>query len=192
MFPTVSLHWAIAGGPLGTMPLGEKTIIDGTGSQTAGRNRWGDYTSLTVDPTDDLTFWHVNEWVPDDERRLVAVAHRQLQVATGAWSEPWSRVATDSRREPGLRHEMPLTGASGVEDRSARSYSAVFTFDAPATSGQVTVFSGTATVGAITFNGNGVTAQLTGVTSAEIVTLHTQNINGDGQPHGDSVWFPHG
>jgi hypothetical protein len=29
------------------------------------------------------------------------------------------------------------------------------------------------------------TAQLTGVTSAEIVTLHTQNINGDGQPHGD-------
>ena len=29
------------------------------------------------------------------------------------------------------------------------------------------------------------TAQLTGVTSAEVVTLHTQNINGDGQPHGD-------
>jgi hypothetical protein len=29
------------------------------------------------------------------------------------------------------------------------------------------------------------TAQLTGVTSAEIVTLHTQNINGDGQSHGD-------
>ena len=27
-------------------------------------------------------------------------------------------------------------------------------------------------------------AQLTGVTIAEIVTLHTQNINGDGQSHG--------
>ena len=46
------------------MPLGEGTIIAGTGSQTAGGNRWGDYTSLTIDPTDDLTFWHVNEWVP--------------------------------------------------------------------------------------------------------------------------------
>jgi hypothetical protein len=45
--------------------------------------------------------------------------------------------------------------------------------------------SGTATVGAVTFNGNSMTAQLTGVTSAEIVTLHTQNINGDGQSHGD-------
>jgi hypothetical protein len=30
-----------------------------------------------------------------------------------------------------------------------------------------------------------VTAQLTGVTSAEVVTLRPQNINGDGQAHGD-------
>ena len=29
------------------------------------------------------------------------------------------------------------------------------------------------------------TAQLTGVTSAEVVTLRVQNINGDGQQHGD-------
>jgi hypothetical protein len=80
---------------------------------------------------------------------------------------------------------MPLTGTSGVEDRSATTYNAVFTFDAPVTSGEVTVIGGTATVGAITFSGNSMTAQLTGVTSAEIVTLHTQNINGDGQAHGD-------
>jgi hypothetical protein len=80
---------------------------------------------------------------------------------------------------------MPLTGASGVECRAATTYNAVFTFDSPVSSGQVTVTSGTATVGAISFNGNSITAQLTGVNSAEIVTLHTQNINGDGQPHGD-------
>jgi hypothetical protein len=80
---------------------------------------------------------------------------------------------------------MPLTGTSGVECRLATTYNAVFTFDAPVTSGEVTVLSGTATVGAVTFSGNSMTAQLTGVTSAEIVTLHTQNINGDGQSHGD-------
>src|SRR5262249_15999117 len=77
------------------------------------------------------------------------------------------------------------TGTSGVEDRSSSIYNAVFTFDGPVTSGEVTVLSGTATVGTISFSGNTMTAQLTGVTSAEIVTLHTQNINGDGQPHGD-------
>ena len=80
---------------------------------------------------------------------------------------------------------MPLTGVSGVECRSATTYNAVFTFDAPVTSGEVTVTGGTATVGPITFSGNSMTAQLTGVTTAEIVTLHTQNINGDGQSHGD-------
>ena len=80
---------------------------------------------------------------------------------------------------------MPLTGTSGVEDRVAGTYNAVFTFGAPVTSGQVQVISGTASVGAVTFNGNSMTAALTGVTSAEIVTLRALNINGDGQSHGD-------
>jgi hypothetical protein len=80
---------------------------------------------------------------------------------------------------------MPLSGTSGVEDRSSGTYNAVFTFDGPVTSGQVTVLSGTATIGAISFSGNSMTAQLTGVTSAEVVTLRVQNINGDGQLHGD-------
>ena len=80
---------------------------------------------------------------------------------------------------------MPLTGISGVEDRISNTYNAVFTFDGAVTSGQVTVVSGTATVGAISFSGNSMTAQLTGVTSAEVVTLRVQNINGDGQQHGD-------
>jgi hypothetical protein len=80
---------------------------------------------------------------------------------------------------------MPLSGTSGVECRSATTYNAVFNFDAPVASGEVSVISGTATVGAITFSGNSMTAQLTGVTAAEVVTLRTQNINGDGQPHGD-------
>ena len=45
------------------MPQGEGSIINGTGSQT-GSGRWGDYTSMNVDPVDDCTFWYVNEWVP--------------------------------------------------------------------------------------------------------------------------------
>jgi hypothetical protein len=80
---------------------------------------------------------------------------------------------------------MPLTGVSGVEDRSSSTYNAVFTFDGAVTSGEVTVISGTATVATISFNGNTMTARLTGVTSAEVVTLRVQNINGDGQQHGD-------
>ena len=80
---------------------------------------------------------------------------------------------------------MPLTGTSGVEDRASSTYNAVFTFDGAVTSGEVLAVGGTATVGPISFSGNTMTAQLTGVTSAEVVTLRVQNINGDGQPHGD-------
>ena len=80
---------------------------------------------------------------------------------------------------------MPLSGTSGVEDRASNTYNAVFNFDQAVTSGQVLNIGGTATVGTISFSGNSMTAQLTGVTSAEVVTLRVQNINGDGQQHGD-------
>ncbi|NJN54581.1 MAG: hypothetical protein HC804_07380 [Anaerolineae bacterium] len=62
-FPSVWYTGRLATDPLGTMPQGEASIIDGTGSQT-GSARWGDYTSMNVDPVDDCTFWYVNEYVP--------------------------------------------------------------------------------------------------------------------------------
>jgi len=80
---------------------------------------------------------------------------------------------------------MPLSGTSGVEDRAASTYNAVFNFDQAVNSGQVLNVGGVGTVGTISFSGNTMTAQLTGVTSAEVVTLRVQNINGDGQQHGD-------
>jgi hypothetical protein len=51
-----------AGDRLGQLTLGEGTIANGTGVQTTTNSRWGDYTSLNVDPVDDCTFWYVNEY----------------------------------------------------------------------------------------------------------------------------------
>jgi hypothetical protein len=62
-FPSSWYTGRLVGDPLGTMPQGEAAIINGTGSQT-GSGRWGDYTSMNIDPTDDCTFWYVNQWVP--------------------------------------------------------------------------------------------------------------------------------
>jgi len=33
----------------------------GIGAQT-NYSRWGDYTSLRIDPADDATFWYTNEY----------------------------------------------------------------------------------------------------------------------------------
>ena len=46
------------------MTLGEGTVVNGSGAQTPTNSRWGDYTSLNVDPVDDCTFWYVNEYYP--------------------------------------------------------------------------------------------------------------------------------
>jgi hypothetical protein len=63
LFPSVRYTGRLATDPLGTMPQGEGSIHEGTGSQTASQ-RWGDYTSLHVDPVDDCSFWFEDEYVP--------------------------------------------------------------------------------------------------------------------------------
>ena len=45
-----------------TNALGEGSLIFGTGVQTAFAFRWGDYTAMNVDATDDCTFWLTNEY----------------------------------------------------------------------------------------------------------------------------------
>jgi hypothetical protein len=62
VFPGIRYTGRHATDPLGTMTLREGTIINGAGSQLSSSNRWGDYTSLNIDPVDDCTFWYVNEY----------------------------------------------------------------------------------------------------------------------------------
>jgi hypothetical protein len=49
---------------------GETMVFTGSGSQTtysAGAlTRWGDYTTIQVDPSNDCTFWYINEYLPGD------------------------------------------------------------------------------------------------------------------------------
>lgn len=52
-----------AGDTLGTMTAAESTMVAGAGSEV-GYSRWGDYTSMSVDPTDDCTFWYTDEYEP--------------------------------------------------------------------------------------------------------------------------------
>ena len=41
---------------------GELHMFDGTAVQLGTSNRWGDYQSMQVDPTDDCTFWTTNQY----------------------------------------------------------------------------------------------------------------------------------
>jgi hypothetical protein len=59
--PAIRFTGRLASDPLGLMDRTEGSIYEGTGSQTSSQ-RWGDYTSTNIDPVDDCTFWHVNEY----------------------------------------------------------------------------------------------------------------------------------
>jgi hypothetical protein len=62
VFPGIRYTGRLSGDPLGQMNLGEAVMVAGTGVQLTTNSRWGDYSSLNVDPTDDCTFWYVNEY----------------------------------------------------------------------------------------------------------------------------------
>jgi hypothetical protein len=60
--PGIRFTGRAPGDPLGTLGT-EIDITDGTGSQTGGLNRWGDYSNLSVDPVDDCTLWYTTEFL---------------------------------------------------------------------------------------------------------------------------------
>ncbi|MEA3292208.1 MAG: CARDB domain-containing protein [Pseudomonadota bacterium] len=60
--PGIRYAGRLATDPPGTLPQPEATIIAGSGAQTHGSGRWGNYSSMDVDPTDDCTFWYTTEY----------------------------------------------------------------------------------------------------------------------------------
>jgi hypothetical protein len=60
-YPSIRYTGRYATDPLGLMTLNEITAVAGTGAET-GINRYGDYSHTSIDPSDDMTFWHTGEW----------------------------------------------------------------------------------------------------------------------------------
>jgi Abnormal spindle-like microcephaly-assoc'd, ASPM-SPD-2-Hydin len=62
-FPSIRYAGRVPSDTAGTLES-EVVLKQGTGAQSSGGfDRWGDYSSMTVDPTDDCTFWVSNEYI---------------------------------------------------------------------------------------------------------------------------------
>jgi hypothetical protein len=87
VYPGIRYTGRLAGDPAGQMTLGEGTIINGSGVQTTTNSRWGDYTSMNIDPADDCTFWYVNEYYQ--------ISGVPLPAPPGGDTRPWqTRIAS--------------------------------------------------------------------------------------------------
>jgi hypothetical protein len=65
-YPSIRFTGRLDADPLGLMTQGEGTLVDGGGSQSHSTGRWGDYSMMAVDPTDDCTFWYTQEYYPSN------------------------------------------------------------------------------------------------------------------------------
>jgi hypothetical protein len=115
VYPGLRYAGRLASDPAGRLAQGEHALIHGSGSQTDS-NRWGDYASMSVDPSDGCTFWFTGEY----QSRTAPVAWR---TRIGSFRFPScgrrSLVIDDVKREEGdsgtteFRFRVTLTKVSG-------------------------------------------------------------------------------
>lgn len=60
--PAIRYSGRVPSDPLGTLEA-ENSIVEGGGSQVTNLERWGDYSSINIDPVDDCTFWYTSEYL---------------------------------------------------------------------------------------------------------------------------------
>ena len=60
-YPSIAVTGRLAGDPLGTMGA-EDVFVAGGGSQVNSSSRWGDYSTMSIDPVDDCTFWYTQQY----------------------------------------------------------------------------------------------------------------------------------
>jgi hypothetical protein len=85
VFPGIRYAGRLNGDPLGQLTQAEAVLQNGSGVQTTTNSRWGDYTSMSVDPKDGCTFWYMNEYYA---RSGTPADPRPWQTRIGAFKFP--------------------------------------------------------------------------------------------------------
>ena len=68
VFPSIRYTGRYENDPLGLMTIEEQSIVEGQSPQPSPFGRYGDYAHLSIDPVDDLTFWHNAEYFSGSRR----------------------------------------------------------------------------------------------------------------------------
>lgn len=185
--PSIRYAGRLATDPVNNLGQGEAIMTPGVGHQTFSNGRWGDYSNLTID-SDNYTFWHVNEYYPATASSTWFTRIGKFRIAQNAVSRKVHGAAGT------FDIDLPLTGTTGVEDRTGgatNDFTIVVTFPTNVTvtgSPQAQVTSGTGTVGsggvsnggAVTVSGNVVTIPLTSVADQQTINVTLNGVNSTG------------
>jgi len=175
MFPSIYFTGRKATDPLNQLTIPEGIIQTGTKAMT-GETRWGDYSAMNVDPTDNQTFWTTQEFVG---------------TFGGLW--PWSTKIASFKFA-----NIPVLATLSVTDITETSvtlngtvnpngYATNYNFEW----GTTTSYGSTTTsvaVGSGTSDIN-VNAPLSGLTSGTVYHYRIAAVNSEGTAYGDDVTF---
>ncbi len=94
IYPSIRYTGRMKNDPLNQMTMTEKTIINGTGSQTgiwSGRSRWGDYSGISIDPSAPTTFWFTTEYYA-----ITSSSGWQTRIASFTFANVFSSAASSA------------------------------------------------------------------------------------------------
>jgi hypothetical protein len=162
IYPSIRYAGRLVTDPLGSLSQGEATMFAGTGAETDFSGRWGDYSSMSVDPSDDCTFWYANEYFPTTSDRGWHTRIGHFEFPSCGTPPPVPTISSFSPPSGPVGTSVTITGtdlsgASGVtfHGTSATTFSVdsatqvTATVPAGATTGPIAVTTpgGTATSG---------------------------------------------
>jgi subtilase family serine protease len=152
--PSIRYAGRLATDPPGALAQGETDVMVGSGSQTDSSGRWGDYSMMAVDPSDDCTFWYTQEYyaatsVAGWKTRIAVFSHPSCEPATDlprVTVEATDATATEAGLTTGV---FTVTHTGGTDAPLTVSYSvggsATPDSDYSALAGSVTIPAGAAT-----------------------------------------------
>jgi hypothetical protein len=122
VFPGIRYTGRLSTDTLGQMPQGEATLVSGSGSQTSTSSRWGDYSSMNIDPNNDCNFWYTNEY-------YTITAARPWKTRYGFFRFPQCNVPAGSVISAGqlIISEFRLRGPGGSMDEFIELYNTLDT-----------------------------------------------------------------
>ena len=113
--------------PSGTLEA-ETSVVTGTGSQTTGLSRWGDYSAMQVDPVDDCTFWFTTEYIKTNGsfNWNTRIANFKFPTCGGTATPDFTVAASPSS----LTINQGSNGTSTITVTSLNSFSSATTLSA--------------------------------------------------------------
>ncbi len=176
------------GDPPGTMTVPEATIATGIANNT--NSRWGDYSSMSVDPADDCTFWYVSQYFLASGSWSTRIASSTWPAGSGAGQCPAASCTTRPTAAPTIGSAsvagdnkitlawtgiFPVPGAYAIERADGACGSEGLYRPLGVTAGTATNFTDTTVLGGLTYSYRVIAAaDAAGKCQAQVVSGCTQ------------------